>query len=254
MGEFRRFQVPELLKRMREEPERIIFVTGPRQTGKTTTVLQALNQVELPNRYASADPDDSVAFLLTPRIADDEITPSSGRVQTGWAKPCARARSSPAAAVNVIPTAPATCGPRSAHNDSMHSRFTLEAYSRIIKDEPDDADRYRALMHQLPRRFHELRRDEQAAVLLERPPLTGSRWDVLLAAVVEHIARLHQHAIPAWVDEPERFLEDPWVIARSRVIAEESVLYAPGAFIRHSVFPDPLDLDARGGETHVWVP
>ena len=136
----------------------------------------------------------------------------------------------------------------------MPSRFTLAAYSRIIEEEPDDADRYRALMHQLPRRFHELGRDDQAAVLLERPPLTGSRWDVLLAAVVEHIARLHDHAIPAWVEEPERFLEDPWVIARSREIAAESVLYSPGAFIRHSVFPDPLDLDARGGETHVWVP
>ena len=132
--------------------------------------------------------------------------------------------------------------------------FIMAAYSRIIEEESDDTDRYRALMHQLPRRFHELGRDGQAAVLLEWPPLTGSRWDVLLAAVVEQIARLHDHAIPAWVEEPERFLEDPWVIARSREIASESVLFAPGAFIRHSVFPDPLDLDARGGKTHVWVP
>ena len=79
MGEFRRSQVSELLKRMREKPERIVFVTGPRQTGKTTAVLQALNQVQLPKQYVSADVGESVAIPLTARIADDEVTPSSKR-------------------------------------------------------------------------------------------------------------------------------------------------------------------------------
>ena len=79
MGEFYRSQVSELLKRIREKPERIVFVTGPRQTGKTTAVLQALKQVELSNRYVSADIDHSVPSRTTPRIADDEITPSSRR-------------------------------------------------------------------------------------------------------------------------------------------------------------------------------
>ena len=79
MGEFRRSQVSELLKRMREKPERIVYVTGPRQTGKTTAVLQALNEIELPNRYVSADPGEPVAFQLTPETADDDVTPSSRR-------------------------------------------------------------------------------------------------------------------------------------------------------------------------------
>ena len=109
-------------------------------------------------------------------------------------------------------------------------------------------------MHQLPRRFHKLPRSEQAAALREPPPLTGTRWDALLAAVVEHIARLHGHAVPEWVDEPRRFLERPWVISRNPVIAADSLLYAPGAFIRHGALPDPSDLDARGGETHEWIP
>ncbi len=79
MVKFRRLQVSELLKRMREEPERIIYVTGPRQTGKTTAVVQALSEVELPHRYVSADPGESVAFKLTPRIAADDVTPPSRR-------------------------------------------------------------------------------------------------------------------------------------------------------------------------------
>lgn len=74
---FRRSQVSELLTRMREEPERIVFVNGPRQTGKTTAVLQALEEIELPSLYVSADEDESAEFPLTRRIAGDEVTASS---------------------------------------------------------------------------------------------------------------------------------------------------------------------------------
>ncbi|MCY4593853.1 MAG: hypothetical protein OXC19_03525 [Bryobacterales bacterium] len=74
----------------------------------------------------------------------------------------------------------------------------------------------------------------QAAALLEAPPLTDTRWDAHLAAVVEHIARLHGHPVPAWVHEPERFLEHVWIIPRDRTMREAAVLYSPAAFIRHS--------------------
>lgn len=137
----------------------------------------------------------------------------------------------------------------------MFAEFSLASYSRTIAaDDLDDMDRYCALMHQLPRQFHGLSGAEQATALLDRPPLTATRWDALLAAVVEHIARLHGHAVPDWVNEPERFLDIPWVISTNRVIAADSVLYAPGAFIRHGALPDPSDLNPRGGERHAWVP
>ena len=136
----------------------------------------------------------------------------------------------------------------------MRGNFELEGYSEIIRGEGEDSARYRALIHQLPRRFHSASRERQAAALLEPPTLTGTRWDALLAAVVEHLAWLHGHPRPAWINEPERFLETPWVIPRSAVAAAEAVLYAPGAFIRHGALPDPLDLDARGGETVAWLP
>ena len=137
----------------------------------------------------------------------------------------------------------------------MHEWFSLDAYRRLIVEDAADSERYRWLIHQLPREFHGLSRAEQAVALTERPGLTGERrWDAFLAAVVEHIARLHDHPVPAWVDEPERFLDLPCVFARGRVIGYDSVLFAPAAFIRHSVLPDPRDLDARGGEKHEWVP
>ena len=137
----------------------------------------------------------------------------------------------------------------------MHEWFSLDAYRRFIVAAADDSERYRGLIHQLPRQFHQLSHAEQAAALTERPALTGERrWDAFLAAVVEHVARLHDHPVPVWVDEPERFLDLPWVVARGRAIGYDSVLFAPAAFIRHSVLPDPLDLDARGGEKHEWIP
>ena len=136
----------------------------------------------------------------------------------------------------------------------MYARFELAVYCRLIENESEDAHTYAMLIHDLPRRFHLRTPEEQTAFLRERPPLTGTRWDALLAAVVEHIARLHGHPVPEWVDEPERFLDTPWVISKNPVTAADSVLYSPGAFIRHGALPDPMDLDARGGEKHAWVP
>lgn len=138
----------------------------------------------------------------------------------------------------------------------MHRWFSLLSYRQaIVKWPEDDVWRYRYLIHQLPREFHSLSQAEQAAALLERPELTGQRrWDSFLAAIVEHIARLHDHPVPAWVDEPGRFLERPWVVAETRLAGWDSVLFAPAAFIRHGVLPDPRDLDGRGGEKHEWLP
>ena len=136
----------------------------------------------------------------------------------------------------------------------MSVGFRVADYSSVLQDALDDAERYRALMHDLPRRFHQLPSDLQVGALRDPAPLTGTDWDVLLAAVVEHIARLHGHPVPDWADEPERFLELPWVIPSMPDTARESVLFAPAAFVRHGVFPDLASLDARGGERHTWAP
>lgn len=128
--------------------------------------------------------------------------------------------------------------------------FRVADYSEVVRDAPDDLVRYRALMHDLPRQFHQLPADLQGRALRDPAALTCSAWDALLAAVVEHIARLHGHAIPAWTEEPERFLDPPWVIPAFPDLARESVLFAPAAFVRHGAVPDLSSLDARGGERH----
>lgn len=105
----------------------------------------------------------------------------------------------------------------------------------------------RVTMHDLPRRFHGSSRERQASVLSERPAVTGTRWDALLAAMVEHLAVLHGHPIPAWVEEPERFLATTWLVSDIRSIQDRARAYCPAAFIRHGALPDPGSGPPRRG-------
>ena len=105
-----------------------------------------------------------------------------------------------------------------------------------------------------PRNFRSLGRDEQQHVLNQRPPSTSTRWDALLAATVEHLCELHGQQPSEWLEEPERFLEITWILPTTPTMVTEAIAFAPAAFIRHGVLPDPRCLDARGGERHDWVP
>lgn len=59
MKYFQRDQVNTLMDRLGEAPHQIIALFGPRQTGKTTIVRQALRQINLESRYLSVDQPDS---------------------------------------------------------------------------------------------------------------------------------------------------------------------------------------------------
>ena len=71
--------VAELAKRMREEPRHLILVTGPRQTGKTTAVLQALKEVDLQSQYVDVDATFQPAFLALPESVSVQEPPVSSR-------------------------------------------------------------------------------------------------------------------------------------------------------------------------------
>ena len=131
--------------------------------------------------------------------------------------------------------------------------MTLETWIEGVKQGRSEHHIKRMVVCGLPRWFNRLTRSEQREALNRRPTLTGTRWDVLLSAMAEHLAELHDHPIPAWVNEPERFLETTWVLSDVEQIRLESLWYSPPAFIRHGAIPDPADLDRRGGEKHDWI-
>ncbi len=133
-------------------------------------------------------------------------------------------------------------------------RITLADFIVGIAENWPEGDIQRWIVCGLPREFHALSPADQREVLAEQVPLTRTKWDALMAAMVEHLARLHGFEQPAWVDEPERFLDSPWVLSPVPLIRMEALMFAPAAFLRHGAIPDPRDLDARGGERDEWTP
>ena len=86
MASFERAFVRTVAHRLHEPVRRIIALFGPRQTGKTTAVQQALLQIERPNRYVPVDARDaspSLTFRIPP--AGPETTFSRPRPRdTEW--------------------------------------------------------------------------------------------------------------------------------------------------------------------------
>ena len=104
--------------------------------------------------------------------------------------------------------------------------FGLARYADAVAAGWPKGDLARFILRDLPRRFHALPHDRQAAVLALAPP----------------------------IEEPARFLARPWVVPEVPFMRRNAILYAPAAFIRHGALADPRELDARGGERHAWTP
>ena len=73
---FRREQYGTLVERLLEPPRTLTFVTGPRQTGKTTLIQQALDAVRIPNRYVPVDE------LVAPQLANPKDIAATALFET----------------------------------------------------------------------------------------------------------------------------------------------------------------------------
>ena len=82
----------------------------------------------------------------------------------------------------------------------------------------------------------------------ERPPLAGTPWNVLLAAVVERVSELHGLEPPAMEPGAGAVRGHAGVFLLSCHRHLGTVVYAPAAFIRQGALANACDLDARGGE------
>ncbi len=197
--------------------------------------------------------DDRFSIAEWPNGVTDRENLTTGSVTRTWPDGRSETRPSDDPALRGYPWLPGE--PRNdARSNGWSLEFSLPGYVEGIREGWSDDAIGRAIVHDLPRRFHALSPERQREELARHVPLTHTRWDALIAAMVEHVAWLHGHPAPEWVDEPDRFLQTTWVMANTRQARLESVWYSPPAFIRHGAIPDPGDLDGRGGERRAWLP
>lgn len=128
--------------------------------------------------------------------------------------------------------------------------WRVAEYADTIESAWSDSERFRMLVTDLGRRFHNSSRDRQEHALVEAPRLTGTRWDALLAAMAEHIAITHGHPVPDWCDDPQRSLKIYWMPLPVFGKRFPGMVYrdTPGAFLRHGVMIGDRELGEREGE------
>jgi hypothetical protein len=85
--------------------------------------------------------------------------------------------------------------------------------------------------------------DRQVGLVQGEPePIGDERWDVLLAAVAEHLCAQHDLAPPLWT-EP-RVLARAWFPAELAIHRADALVRAPAAFRKHGVYLSAHDLTA----------
>ena len=85
--------------------------------------------------------------------------------------------------------------------------------------------------------------EAQPSLLQQEPtPVGDERWDVLLAALAEHLAARLDLAPPPWAES--RVLRRPWFPAELHIQLAGALVWAPAAFRKHGVFLSARDLDA----------
>ena len=135
----------------------------------------------------------------------------------------------------------------------MRMARRLEELVREVEKGGSETSLERILVKGLLREYHEATQEGRNALVRSRPPRTGTVWDAVIAATIEHACETHEEPIPAWTQEPGRFLKEPWTACRLPISHATAFWNAPAAFIRHNTFIEPRNLDERTGEKHVWA-
>ena len=73
MKKYERSMILPLVERLNEKPKLLTLITGPRQSGKTTLIRQALNRCSLRSLYLSVDKPESGSFYSLPYAKQDSI-------------------------------------------------------------------------------------------------------------------------------------------------------------------------------------
>jgi hypothetical protein len=106
-----------------------------------------------------------------------------------------------------------------------------------ISDQTAMASQAPALILQFIDDFRARRRNSQRELIKEKPDQTGSPLiDAYLAALAEHLATEVGLAVPAWVEDPNRFLTKWWIESDVPSARPTALAQSPAAFRRRGIF------------------
>jgi hypothetical protein len=77
---------------------------------------------------------------------------------------------------------------------------------------------------------------ERAAALEQEPSTVGRVQDAYLAALAEHLALSERITIPAWTEQPDRFLSEPFFAGGLESLKATLLVESPLAFRRRLIF------------------
>jgi hypothetical protein len=120
--------------------------------------------------------------------------------------------------------------------------MTLADLARFLNREPEDEVRWKLVWEFLEEHRWEPPDRQPALVAAEPSPTGDERWDVLLAALAEHLNAKLDLAPPAWTDS--RVLEKPWFPSSLRILRAQALVWAPAAFRKHGIYLTAQDLEA----------
>lgn len=125
--------------------------------------------------------------------------------------------------------------------DQGYQPMTIAGLAIHLAGTSQDETRWRLVAEFLEEYRHEPL-TERVALLADEPATTGDqRWDVLLAALSEHLAARDGRGAPPWA-EPRR-LGRFWFPFNTRAARADAIVHAPAAFRRRGVFVAPQELE-----------
>jgi hypothetical protein len=119
--------------------------------------------------------------------------------------------------------------------------MTVADLAGHLRRTEDDAIRWRLIAEFLEEYRHE-DVEERKRLLLREPGSSGDeRWDVLLAALAEHLAARDGRGAPDWSEA--RSLRQFWFPYNTPAARVDAVVHAPAAFRRRGVFVAARELE-----------
>lgn len=125
---------------------------------------------------------------------------------------------------------------------SGYQPMTLAALARHLAGTEDQRARWRLVWEFLEEYRWEHPPGRLALLQTEPPPTGDDRWNVLLAALAEHLAAHDDTAAPTWA--ARRTLERSWFPFDRPAAKVEALVTAPMAFRRRGIFLSATNLEA----------